>query len=71
MAEGEGHTLEEAFESYARNKAVELLSDDERETISLKEATERFDGPHWVDIAVKLRPTNQWVKGFKVRDAER
>ena len=52
MAEGEGHTLEEAFEAYGRNKAGELLDVEERKTISLK-----------------LRPNNQWVKGFKVKDA--
>ena len=69
MAEGEGHTLEEAFEDYGKNKAGELLDDDERERITLKEATMRFDGPHPVQILVKLRPNNQWVKGFKVKDA--
>lgn len=69
MAEGEGHTLEEAFEAYGRNKAGELLDVEERKTISLKDATERFDGPHPVEISVKLRPNNQWVKGFKVKDA--
>jgi hypothetical protein len=68
MAEGEGRTLEEAFENYGRNKAGELLSDEERENITLKEATERFDGPHPVEISVRLRPNNQWVKGFSVKD---
>ena len=69
MAEGEGKTLEEAFEAYGRNKAGELLGVEERESIALREATERFDGPHPVEISVKLCPHNQWVKGFKVKDA--
>jgi len=56
------------YEDYGKHKAGELLSDDERKSITLKEATERFDGPHPVEILVKLRPNNQWVKGFKVKD---
>ena len=69
MAEGEGKTLEAAFEAYGENKAGELLGAEERESITLREATERLDGPHPVEISVKLYPHNQWVKGFKVQDA--
>lgn len=68
MAQGEGKTLPEAFEDYGKNKAGELLGDTERESITLREATDRFDGPHPVEISVKLYPHNQWVKGFTVKD---
>ena len=69
MAQGEGKTLPEAFEDYGKNKAGELLDASERESITLREATERFDGPHPVEISVRLYPHNQWVKGFNVKDA--
>jgi hypothetical protein len=68
MAHGEGRTLEEAFEDYGRTKAAELMSEEEAQSISLKDATELFAGPHPVQISVVLRPNNQWVKGLHVDD---
>jgi hypothetical protein len=68
MAHGEGKTLEDAFEDYGARKAGELLKDDEFDSISLREATERFAGPFPVQISVILRPNNQWVKGLRVDD---
>lgn len=70
MAEGEGRTLEEAFDDYAAKKSSEVFKG-LREDISFHEGLEAFEAWHWVEIAVKVRPANQWVKGYKVRDPNR
>ncbi len=70
MAEGEGRTLEEAFDAYAAKKSAEVFKG-LREDVSFHEGLEAFEAYHLVDIEVKVRPANQWVKGFKVKDADR
>jgi hypothetical protein len=68
MAEGEGRTLQEAFDDYAAKKSAEVLDEQEVNSKSFQEGMEIFETYHPVDIAVKTRPANQWVKGFKVSD---
>jgi len=70
MAEGEGRTLEEAFDDYAAKKSGEVLADEELGVNSktFPEGMEIFEAWHPVEISVKTRPHNQWVKGYKVKD---
>jgi hypothetical protein len=68
MAEGEGRTLQEAFDDYAAKKSEEVLREMDVDSISFQEGMNVFETYHPVDIAVKTRPANQWVKGFKVSD---
>jgi hypothetical protein len=69
MAEGEGRTLAEAFDDYARHKSEEVLGELNIDEISFAQGLDIFEAYHPVQIAVKTRPANQWVKGFKVSDA--
>ena len=68
MAEGEGHTLHEAFEDYGRNRATEILGQEGFRDRSFDEVMQDFEAYHPVQIEVKLYPHNQWVKGYRVRD---
>jgi hypothetical protein len=69
MAEGTGKTLGEAFDAYAEKKATDLLAQLTEERVSLREGLERFDEAWFpVEIAIRTRPNNQWVKGFRVSD---
>lgn len=68
MAEGEGRTLEEAFDDYAAKKSAEVLDEKGVDSMSFREGMEVFETYHPVVIAVKTRPYNQWVKGYKVAD---
>jgi hypothetical protein len=69
MAEGEGRTLEEAFDDWAKKKSGERLAELNIDELSFREGLEAFEAYHPVQIAVKTRPANQWVKGFKVSDS--
>jgi len=70
MAEGEGKTLEEAFDNYAAQKAAEFIEQQGVNEMGFVEAMELFEDTHHpVQIEVKLRPHNQWVKGYKVKDS--
>jgi hypothetical protein len=64
---GEGKTLEEAIENFASKKAAGLLAD--AGDSSLREGLDRFE-QSWFPIAieVQVRPHNQWVRGYRVRD---
>lgn len=69
MAEGEGRTLEEAFDNYARNKSGEVLESlGSLDEVSFRQGLDIFETFHPVQIWVKTRPANQWVKGYKVTD---
>jgi hypothetical protein len=68
MAEGEGRTLHEALEAYAARKATGIIEEEGINEMSYRDAIERFEAYHPIDIEVKLHPHNQWVKGFKVKD---
>jgi hypothetical protein len=70
MAEGEGRTLEEAFDEYAKKKSAEVLGQHNVDEISFARGLEIFEEYHPVQIQVKTRPANQWVKGFKVSDTD-
>lgn len=66
--QGYGKTLDEAFDDYARQKSADLLA--EHGEMSLNEALEAFEKAWFpVSIEVQLRPHNQWIRGFSVRDA--
>jgi hypothetical protein len=69
MAQGEGRTLAEAFDDYAMHKSHEVLDGLDVDGTSFRDGLEIFETYHPVQIAVKTRPANQWVKGFKVSDA--
>jgi hypothetical protein len=69
MAEGEGRTLDEALDDWAMKKSGQVLESLD-EDISFREGLDVFEAYHPVQISVKVRPANQWVKGFKVTDAE-
>ena len=72
MAQGEGRTLEEAFDEYARNKSGEFIEEQGVNELSFSEGMQLFEDTfHPVEILVKLRPHNQWVKGYKVKDPGR
>jgi hypothetical protein len=65
--EGTGRTLEEAFDNYARRVAQDLLAEHGEST--LNEALVAFDEAwHPVEIAVQVRPHNQWPKAYRVSD---
>ncbi|HLG07190.1 MAG TPA: hypothetical protein VI409_00800 [Gaiellaceae bacterium] len=67
--DGTGRTLEEAFDDYAQKKAQELRGRLEKQGVSFAEGLEQFDDAWFtVDIAIRTRPNNQWVKGFRVSD---
>jgi hypothetical protein len=69
MAQGEGRTLEEAFDEYAKNKSMERLEEELNiDELSFRDGLEAFEAFHPIQIAVKTRPANQWVKGYKVSD---
>lgn len=70
MAEGEGRTLEEAFDKYAEHKSAEVMESLSSD-ISFQEGMATFEAYHDVDISVKVRAANQWVKGYKVKDRDR
>ena len=69
MAQGEGRTLEEAFDDWAMHKSGEVRSERGVDGLSFAEGLEVFETYHPVQISVKVRPANQWVKGFKISDA--
>ena len=70
MAEGEGRTLEEAFDDYASKKSAEVIEQQGVNELRFDEGMAIFEETyHPVEISVKTRPHNQWVKGFKVKDA--
>jgi hypothetical protein len=69
MAQGEGRTLEEAFDEYAKNKSAERMREFNLDQLSFRDGLEAFEAYNPVQIAVKTRPANQWVKGFKVTDS--
>jgi len=70
MAQGEGKTLEEAFDDYAKNKSADRLKNELNiDDLSFRAGLEAFEEYHPVQIWVKTRPANQWVKGFKVTDS--
>ena len=71
MAEGEGKTLHEAFESYGSKKAAQIIEEQSVNEMTFAEAMELFEAFHPVEIQVKLYPRNQWVKGYKVKDPGR
>lgn len=71
MAEGEGRTLEEAFDAYAEKKSAEVLDEKRVNELGFQEGMAIFEAWHTVEIQVKTRPHNQWVKGYKVRDPDR
>ena len=67
--DGTGRTLEEAFDDYAQKKAQELRERLEKQEVSFAKGLEEFDDAWFtVDIAIRTRPNNQWVKGFRVSD---
>jgi hypothetical protein len=69
MAQGDGRTLEEAFDDYARNKASAFIEEQGVNEMGFTDAMQLFEDTfHPVEILVKLRPHNQWVKGYKVKD---
>jgi len=69
MAEGEGKTLHEAFEDYGHHRAAEILGQEGFREQSFDDVMEIFEAYNPVQIEVKLYPHNQWVKGYKVKDA--
>ena len=70
MAQGEGKTLEEAFDDYAKNKSADRLKNELNiDDLSFRAGLEAFEEYYPVQIWVKTRPANQWVKGFKVTDS--
>lgn len=71
MAEGEGRTLQEAFEKYAEKKSGEIFSEKGVSEKSFVDGMKEFDVFHPVEILVKTHPHNQWVKGYKVKDPGR
>ncbi len=71
MAEGEGRTLQEAFDAYAEQKSAEVIQEQEVNSQSFQDGMAVFEAYHPVEILVKTRPHNQWVKGFKVKDPAR
>jgi len=71
MAEGEGRTLAEAFDDYAAKKSAEVLEQQDVNSMSFQDGMELFETYHPVEISVKTRPHNQWVKGYKVKDPGR
>ena len=68
MAQGEGRTLEEAFDMYAEAKAAEFIESEGVNDMSFPDGMAAFETFHPIEIEVKLRPHNQWVKGYKVKD---
>jgi hypothetical protein len=68
MAEGEGRTLVEAFEAYAEKKSNERMAELNIDELSFRDGLEHFETWNPVEIEVKTRPANQWVKGYKVKD---
>ena len=69
MAEGEGRTLEEAFDAYAAQKSAEVIEEQEVNSKTFQQGMQIFEEAwHPVEILVKTRPHNQWVKGYKVKD---
>jgi len=69
MAQGDGRTLEEAFDDYAMHKAGEFIEEQRVNEMGFTDAMQLFEDTfHPVEILVKLRPHNQWVKAYKVRD---
>lgn len=71
MAEGEGRTLQEAFDAYAEKKSAEVIDEKEVNSKTFEQGMQVFESYHPVEILVKTRPHNQWVKGFKVKDPDR
>jgi hypothetical protein len=71
MAEGEGRTLEEAFDHYAEQKSAEVIEQQGVNDLPFAEGMAIFEAYHPVEISVKTRPHNQWVKGYKVKDPDR
>jgi len=71
MAEGEGRTLQEAFDAYAEQKSAEVIEEQEVNSKTFQQGMQVFENYHPVEILVKTRPHNQWVKGFKVKDPSR
>lgn len=71
MAEGEGRTLEEAFDAYAEQKSAEVIEEQSVNSLSFPDGMAVFEAWHPVEILVKTRPHNQWVKGYKVKDPSR
>lgn len=71
MAEGEGRTLQEAFDAYAEKKSAEVIEEQEVNSKTFQQGMQVFENYHPVEILVKTRPHNQWVKGFKVKDPDR
>jgi hypothetical protein len=70
MAQGEGRTLEEAFDDYARHKSEDRLQSElNLDELTFRQGLEAFEEYHPVQIWVKTRPANQWVKAFKVSDS--
>ncbi len=69
MAEGEGRTLAEAFDNYARRKSEEVLGELNLDEVTFAQGLEIFEAYHPIQIAVKTRPANQWVKAYRVSDA--
>ena len=68
MADGEGRTLEEAFDRYAEKKAGEVRERHDFKAMTFEQGLELFETYHPVTIEVKVRPANQWVKGYRVQD---
>ena len=68
MAEGEGRTLVEAFDAYAERKSAEVIEEQEVNSKTFQQGMQVFEAWHPVEILVKTRPHNQWVKGYKVKD---
>lgn len=69
MAEGEGRTINEALDNYAAQKATEIIGDQGVNEMRFDDAMNMFETTyHPIEISIKLRPHNQWVKGFKVAD---
>ena len=68
MAEGEGRTLAEAFDAYAERKSAEVIEEQEVNSKTFQQGMQVFEAWHPVEILVKTRPHNQWVKGYKVKD---
>jgi hypothetical protein len=69
MAEGFGKTLDEALDDYASKKAPEFIAENSLNERSFSEVMDLFEATyHPIDISVQLRPHNQWVKGFSVKD---
>ena len=70
MAEGVGRTLDEALDDYASKKAPEFIEQRGLNERLFPEVMQLFEETyHPIQISVQLRPHNQWVKGFSVKDA--